>query len=231
MIKAKRFWENVSIVEDNGYKILLDTRELMTPFKNTLRAPSKALAEAIAEEWKAVEGEINPEKMPFTKMTNSALERIPQQRAEVESHLIEYLDNDLLIYRADAPDELVERQKAWDEWLAWVEPHDIKLNPIVGIFGEDQPAGNKEAAAIWLSRLNDFQLVPFYEYVVLTGSFVLAMAVSSGALSAPNAFDLSRLDEDFQAETWGMVDVKQEERDAKLAEIVLAANFQALINR
>ncbi len=226
MIKAKRFWSEVSVREMDGkYAVMLDDRELKTPYKNPLHLPSRALAEAVAEEWAAVDGEINPNIMPMTKMCNSAVERITQQREDIQNHLLEYLENDLLVYRASEPEALVKRQRAWDEPMNWVQRFGIQLHTTQGIMAIDQPAENNHHAREWIEKLDNYQMVSFYEYVVITGSFVLGMAVVEGEISAEKAFDLSRLDDDFQAETWGMVDVKKEERDQKLVEIQQAQTF------
>ncbi len=229
LIKAKRFWSDVEVREGaGGFAIWLDERELKTPYKNEMRLPNAELAEAVAEEWRLVEGEIDPNLMPLTRMCNSAIERIASQRAGVQDHLLEYLENDLLVYRAGEPEKLVERQKLWDAPMEWARSLGIELEATKGIMAIDQPEGNGVAARGWIERLNDYQLVSFYEYVVITGSFVLGMAVIEGEMSVQAAFDLSRLDEDFQAEIWGMVDVKKEERDQKLGEILLAERFYKL---
>lgn len=230
MIKAKRFWSDVSVRDEDGHRVFLDERELQTPYKNPLIFPTKKLADAVAEEWESVAGEINPNLMPMTKMSNSAVERIPNQRKEIENHLLEYLESDLLVYRAAEPAELANKQKQWDAPIEWAKQHRIELTPTQGIIAVDQSPDNIAHARAWLEKLTNYQLVSFYEYVVITGSFVLAMAVFEGEMSAEEAFDLSRLDDDFQAETWGMVDVKKEERDAKLAEILLAERFYHLLD-
>jgi chaperone required for assembly of F1-ATPase len=54
------------------------------------------------------------------------------------------------------------------------------------------------------------------------GSLVLALAVVEGELDAAQAFDLSRLDETFQAERWG-IDAEAKARSDGLRQEVLAA--------
>ncbi len=229
MIKAKRFWQEVAIEpSETGYKIFLDERELKTPYKNPLHLPSLALAESVAEEWRMVQDEIKPDEMPMTKMSNSAVERIPKQRAEIENHLLDYVEHDLLAYRAAEPEKLAERQKAWDEPLDWARNKDITITTVTGIIAPPSQPQNRIAAQKWLGNLNDFDLVAFHEFVTISGSFVLAMMVMENALSASEAFNLSRLDEDFQGEIWGRVDVKEEERAQKAADFDLAARFWEL---
>jgi chaperone required for assembly of F1-ATPase len=63
--------------------------------------------------------------------------------------------------------------------------------------------------------LDDFQLAGFAFAVALFGSAVLGVALLRGWLGADAAFDLSRLDEAFQEERWG-IDAEAAERTARL---------------
>jgi chaperone required for assembly of F1-ATPase len=54
------------------------------------------------------------------------------------------------------------------------------------------------------AEADDFGLSGLHFAAGLYGSAVLAFAVQRGALDAAEAFDLSRLDEAFQEERWGV---------------------------
>ena len=69
----KRFYKEVTAAEtDDGFGIRLDERTLRTPAKRPLILPTAPLAEALAEEWAAVNG-CDPipttELMPPTAVT------------------------------------------------------------------------------------------------------------------------------------------------------------------
>ena len=109
--KLKRFWTEASVSEtDGGYAVLLDGRGVKTPAKTSLVVPTVELARAIAEEWDAQEGTIDPTTMPFTRSANAAIDKVTHQFDEVVNLLAEYGETDLLCYRADAPVELTQRQ-------------------------------------------------------------------------------------------------------------------------
>ncbi len=230
-MKAKRFWDQVQVVEDEGFQVKLDDRFLKTPNNADFVLPSRPLAEGIASEWESLEGEIDPSTMPLTKMANTAVDRIPETRQDVQDHVLEYLDNDLLVFRAPEPEALIERQKIWDPWIEWVRAFGIELVPTHALTASHNAPANAAAASMWLEKLDNFELVAFCEFVALTGSFVLGMAICEDEISAEGAFDLSRLEEDFQSETWGAVDVKLEERDYKRAEILHAKNLIKLLRQ
>jgi chaperone required for assembly of F1-ATPase len=70
----KRFYKTVSVSAERG--ILLDARPVRTPKKTLLTLPTNKLAEAVAEEWRAQEGEIKPETMRLSGLANAAIDLI-----------------------------------------------------------------------------------------------------------------------------------------------------------
>ena len=62
--------------EGGGFGVRLDGRPLRTPAGAPLVVPTEALAAAIAAEWDALDGEIRPERLPFTRAANVAIDRV-----------------------------------------------------------------------------------------------------------------------------------------------------------
>ncbi|UWR22998.1 ATP12 family chaperone protein [Sulfitobacter sp. S190] len=223
--KAKRFWKEATVEQiDEAWTVRLDGRPVKTPAKRALLVPTRPLATAIAEEWQAQEGEIRPHTMPVTKTANAAIDKVAVQHAEVADMLAAYGDSDLLCYRADSPAALVERQSAqWDPLLDWA--HDAlgaRLLPRAGIMHRPQ---DPQALAI-LSRethaLDAFRLAAFHDLVSLSGSLVIGFAAARDARPAEALWELSRLDENWQAEQWG-----DDEEALAQAEIKRAAFLHA----
>lgn len=226
LINAKRFWKDVKVVpEGDQFGIKLDTRDLLTPLKSKLVLPTRSLANEIAMEWSAVEGEINPEAMPMTKRVNSAIERVSSQRNEITAHLIEYVDSDLLCYRAEGPESLVAAQSAWDEWIAWAENYGITLKTTHGVMPIAQPENNSTAAKKWLSQWSDFEFTSIYDFITLSGSFVLGMALTEVKITPIDCFNLSILDELYQESVWGADEDALELRANKRVELQSSAHF------
>src|SRR5262245_16173798 len=117
----KRFWKDVAVEGgDDGWSIKLDGRPVRTPAREPLLLPAQALAEAIADEWRGVDGEIDPRAMPLTGLANAAIDRVGPERLAFAAGLARYAEADLACYRSDWPPELVERQgRCWDPLLAW----------------------------------------------------------------------------------------------------------------
>ena len=183
MIAAKRFWTGVSVVEaPGGFGLRLDERPLRTPAKAELVVPTLALGRAIAAEWAAIEGEVVPEALPFTRAANVALDRVAVDPAPVVDHVAAYGESDLLCYRADGPAGLVARQAAaWDPPLAWAaERLGAPLAPTIGVAHRAQDPASLAALRVAVAAHDPFGLTALHELVTLSGSLVLGLAVPWG---------------------------------------------------
>ena len=223
----KRFYKSVAVGDDNT--ILLDNRPVKTPAGNRLALPTRALAEAIAQEWREQGATIVPASMALTKLANTTLDGIAPNRAAVAAGLAGYGGSDLLCYRAE-DEPLAFRQAAqWDSLLDWArETHGARLACVSGVVHVPQPPASQAALAAAVAKLDDWTLAGLQPLVTITGSLVLALAVAAGRLAPAQAFVLSRVDEDFQAEKWGVDDEARERAENLAAEIEIAGKFIAL---
>ncbi|WP_424940898.1 ATP12 family chaperone protein [Aliiroseovarius sp. S253] len=229
---AKRFWKETTVGEaDGGFQVLLDGRAVKTPAKSPLVVPSRALAEAMAAEWDAQEDAVNPNTMPVTRMSNSAIDKVTVQHAAVADMLAAYGDSDLLCYRATTPQELVTRQaENWDPILDWaVDSLDAHLKPVAGVMHEAQDAHSVRKLTDLVHGLSPFQLTAFHDLVSMSGSLILAFAVTERHLDADAAWELSRLDELWQEELWGKDEEAQELVEKKAKDFALAAWYYSAI--
>ncbi len=77
----KRFHKEAGIDRTaEGFRVLLDGKPIQTPGRRTLLLPTRALALAIAEEWRVQGDEIMPTSMPMLRMANTALDGISEGR-------------------------------------------------------------------------------------------------------------------------------------------------------
>ena len=208
---SKRFWkiaaaeEHATPEEGAGFAVALDGRRVKTPAGRLFLAPTRAAGEAAAAEWDAQEEEVNPLSMPVTRAVNVTLDRVIPERDAVVEIVAAYGATDLLCYRADWPEELAARQAAgWDPLLDWAETRwSAPLTRVAGVMHQAQPEASVRALADAVAAADPFELTPLHEFVALSGSLVLGLAVLEGRLDAETAWGLSRIDEDFQAEQWG----------------------------
>lgn len=226
--KAKRFWKQATTApEGDGFSVLLDGRPVRTPAKTHLIVPTEAMAQAIAAEWDAQEGEIKPETMPITRSANAALDKVVPQFDEVVALLADYGGTDLLCYRAATPAELAERQaQSWDPLIDWAATAlGAPLHVGAGVMHIPQPEDSLARLKAQVGALNPFQLAAFHDQVSLSGSLVLAFAVTERRLSPDEAWSLSRIDEAWQAEQWGEDEEAAEHAALKKASFLSAAHI------
>ena len=223
--KARRFWTEARVERvSGGWTVELDGRPVRSPLKTLLVMPSRSLAQGVADEWDAQVDVIDPLSMPLTRAVNAALDKVVPQRAEVAQHLAAYGESDLLCYRADSPDALAERQAAaWDPWLDWMAAaHAARLAVTTGVMPAAQPANAVSAIRVRVHRMTAWELTAFSEFVTLTGSLVLGLAVFEDRLPPEEAWTLSRVDEAWQIEQWGE-DADEAERVARKRDDFLQA--------
>jgi len=224
----KRFYKEVTVSEE-PYRILLDGRGVKTPMRAALTLPTKALADAVAEEWRGQGEEINPHAMPLTKLSNTAIDRVAAMREEVVSQIVAYA-NDTLCYRAASPADLAQRQsQEWDPPLDWLsERFGVRLEAKVGV---THFAQNEETVATLrqaLQAYDNFTLAALHNSATILASITLTLALAESRLTATEAFALSQLEERYQAERWGEDEEATKRAQGLLAELVAAEKLLRL---
>lgn len=229
--KARRFWKEARIVErDAGFGVELDGRPVKTPAKRGLAVPTRTMAEAIAAEWDAQEGEIRPVTMPVTRAANAAIDKVAHQHAEVAEMIAAYGDSDLTCYRAETPEELAQRQAAaWDPLLDWTDAtFGARLIPVAGVMHAPQDARALKRLAREVHAMDPFRLTAFHDLVGLSGSLVIGLAAIHEVKGIGALWRLSRIDETWQEEQWGVDEEAREQAQRKEYDFLAAKRFHDL---
>lgn len=202
----KRFYKDVAVVADGtGFIVTLDGRQTKTPTKRPIVVSSKALADAIAGEWAAQKDHVDPDIMPHTRLVNSAIEGGPEARDALVDEIAKYAGNDLLLYRADTPRELVARQdEVWDPVLvALARRYSVTFEPTVGIIHQAQSDDTLNALRAAIADLDFLRATAMVSVTGLTGSGLLAIAIRDELIDPDGAWTAAHLDEDYQIGHWG----------------------------
>jgi chaperone required for assembly of F1-ATPase len=229
--KAKRFWSDVAVVaEGDGFGVELDGRRVKTPAKATLSLPTNEMAVAVAEEWDAQHGVINPVEMPFTRSANAAIDKVRQQHGEVADMLAGYGDADLLCYRAQSPEGLVQRQaEEWDPALDWASDMlGTRLAVHRGVIHRPQSPQDLARLSARVHAFSDFQLAAFHDLVSLSGSLILGFAIVKDWRAPDKIWQMSQLDEIWQVEQWGSDDEAKAMTEVKRQAFLHAKRFYDL---
>ena len=230
--KPRRFYKTVEVrAADDGFEVTLDGRILRSPRGGKLVAPTRAIAEMCAEEWAGQGEHIEMAAMHVTRLAFTAVEAIPPARDAVADQIAQYAGSDLLCYFADSGNSLYDRQVAgWEPVLRRAE-HELALvfQRATGIVHAEQPEATLDKVKALALDLDDFALTGVAFGTPLFGSAVLALSLQRGWLTGEEAWTLSRIDEAYQEEKWG-VDEEAAERTARLLEEarMLESWFKAL---
>lgn len=228
MRQARRFYKTVAVTPERG--IALDGRPVKTPKKASLVLPTEALAQAVAAEWEAQGGKIDPVTMLMTKLANTAIDRVGLERPRILAEILDYAASDLVCYRADRPPDLVARQaQHWNPVIEWAltalgAPFEVTL----GVVHKPQPPEALHAVGSALAALNDYEIAALHTTMTLTGSALIALMVTRKALSADAAWAAAHVDEDFQIANWGEDAEAAERRAGRYREFVSCCRFLEL---
>ena len=230
---AKRFYEQVTTESDGreGTALKLDGKPVRTPGKAALRLPTPALAEAIAEEWRAQGERIDPLTMPLTRIANSAIDGVVGREQAVIDDIMAHAGSDLLCYRAPGPDGLVKAQQThWDPVLAWTKTTlGAPLLLAEGVAHVVQPEASLGRLREPLLGRDAFSLAALHVMTALTGSALLALAVAQGRLTPEAAWKAAHVDEDWQISQWGEDAEAAERRKNRWRDFAAAARTLALV--
>ncbi|MDY8110649.1 ATP12 family protein [Fulvimarina sp. 2208YS6-2-32] len=221
----KRFYTTVSLGEvEGGLSVLLDGRTVKTPAKKTLVLPNRPIADAVHGEWMRQGERIDPGTMPVARLSNTVVDAVAPDPAPVLNEVPLYAETDLLVYRAAHPDELVERQRErWDPIVEWAsDTLGARFVLAEGVMHVAQPAEALAAFKARIAPLKDpWTIAGLQLATALSGSALLALALLEGRLAPDEAWELSRLDENWNVEHWGA------DEEARIAARYKQADFEA----
>ena len=206
MSAPRRFHKHAGVAEvAAGFGVTLDARALKTPAGAGFVVPTRALAEACAEEWNAQGKHIIPASMPLTQLVFAALDGGEGARAVRIAYILKFAETDLCCHRAEAPAALVARQAAaWDPLVAWGEAAlGARLPVVVGVIAAEVGAGAFDALRSHAVAVDDFRLTALTHTAALAGSVLIGFALLRARLSAEAAFTAAALDELWSLEHWG----------------------------
>jgi chaperone required for assembly of F1-ATPase len=234
---VKRFYTAVTPQQTpDGWEIHLDGKPIRTPSRRRLLAPNDALAQELAREWAAQEDEILPATMPLTQILTTAVDRVAQERSAMQAGVLNFLDTDLLCYRAGHPAALVARQAAlWDPWLEWFEQeYGAHLRTSDHLKALTQPEAAHSAAESAVAALDDMRFTLLQLIVAASGSLILGLAFMKGRADADRIFAAMHAEENFKekiyrADIYGLAPHEEKQRESILKDLKAAQVFLAAL--
>ena len=202
----KRFYKAAEAVAvAGGWQVMLDGRGVKTQGSRAQVVPGVALAKALAAEWAAQQGKIDPATFVLRDMADYALDVVASDRAAAIKALLAYAESDTLCYRAEEGEALHRRQIAvWEPLLAAAERRwDIAFTRTSGVMHQLQPLPSLARLQAVLATQGSFVIAALRSAAGLSASLVIALAAIEPGADAEALWAAANLEEDFQAEQWG----------------------------
>ncbi|MGL4637697.1 MAG: ATP12 family chaperone protein [Beijerinckiaceae bacterium] len=230
----KRFFKKVTVVaESNRFAIKLDGRGAKTPGRKVLDLPTQAAANLVAAEWETQKDVIDPHVMPVTRIVNTALDNVVDQMVAVAEDIAAYSGSDLVCYRAEQPEGLVQMQaQHWDPVLHWSEA--VLKAPFVrakGILHVQQADQSVQRIAYVVGAIRDpIALSCLHVLTTMSGSCLLALMLAHKAISVDAAWTATNVDEDWTTKLWGQDEEAAVRSQRRKTEFEAAAALYAAVS-
>ena len=228
----KRFYKEVGVgTVGDGFAVTLDGKTPRTPGQKPVVVPQQDLARLMATEWAAQQEYIDPRTMPVVRLVNAAVEAGEERHHDLRAEIVKYAGNDLLLYRADTPRELVaEQERVWDPALVRLARHfDIAFQPTIGILHQPQPQPTLDRLAAALADTGLIEAVTLNSLTGITGSGLLTIALREGLMDAEDVWTAAHVDEDHNIRLWGEVHEATERREKRRREFDAAVQVLGIV--
>lgn len=232
----KRFYKEASVAriehgDEDLFEVQLDGRPARTPGRAHVRLPAEAAARLVADEYAAQVDVIDPLTMPVARIVNTAIDGVLRDPEPVFEDVLKFVSSDLLCYRADDPEKLVERQReSWDPVLDWAaRVAGGRFTLAEGVIFTEQPKETLEGMRSHFRQrpasTDPFRLTCVHLMTSLSGSALLALAVEAKRLSPEEGWKAAHVDEDWQIENWGQDSEAIARRNARWRDFDAAARL------
>ena len=229
----KKFWKIVQVKKKlkNSFDILLDKRILKTPMQKDLIFSNYKIAKETALEWDIDEKEINTENMVFYGLISTAIDKISNDKVSYIDNVLGFINTDLICYRADGPNELVDLQNSsWNPIISFIKKYiDVELKFFIGVMPSKQSSEIFIRIKTLINSFSDIEISVLHRMTNLTGSIFISICIMKGDVLKNEAFELSFLDELWQAKNWGVEVESLDKRDKIAKELNRIISFVELI--
>ncbi|CAJ0952728.1 unnamed protein product, partial [Mesorhabditis belari] len=210
LVKRKRFYKKVDVIrEDPFFKVTLDGRVLKTQAGKPLKVDSEPLALAIAEEWASQNENLEIGLMRLTGLAFTAHDNpLLCTKQSITDKLLEYLENDTILFYNDESTNLHEEQvKRWTPLIKNANTElGTSLKPITNLMDTVVSNEDRKRFGGWLLSHNEWALHGLQYAVESVKSVLIPFNVLQWKVTAPEAVELAALERKVQAQVWGEVE-------------------------
>ncbi len=151
---------------------------------------------------------------------------IKQHRAEIIDRLVNFALNDVLLFWSTDKEVKKEQQEKWLPILKWVDDTlNARFKQTTSLETDTSSKAAANELKKYLDNLSDKELTSFYIAALNMRSVLLAVAMIKGRISATEAFELSELEELYQARKWGSEPVAEARRNSIKDSLISAEKY------
>jgi chaperone required for assembly of F1-ATPase len=229
----KKFWKNVAVKEiyPNQFQVHLDNKVLKTPMKKDLIFLNLIMAKEIAQEWDIEEKVINTNNMIYYGLLSTAIDKIEFSRNIYIKDMLNFVNTDLICYRAEGPDELINIQNnLWNPILSYIKKYlNLEINFCSGVMPITQPLQIFPKLKFLMNTFSNQEISALHRLTNISGSIFISLCILKGDVLKKEAFELSFLDEIWQAKNWGIEEDAAEKRDKISQELNKIISFVEIL--
>ena len=227
----KRFYKDVAVeAAESGWRVTLDGRPIRTQGGAAQIVPTRALAEALADEWRAQGDAIDPKSFILRDLADYAIDRVAPDPTAATARLLPYADTDTLCYRADPEEPLYRRQhELWEPLLQAAEArHGVRLERISGVVHRPQRPETLSRLREVLAALDPFTLTALETLTSLAASLAIGLLALEPGADPDALFAAANCEQDWQAEQWGWDAQAEQGRELRRNAFAQATRFARL---
>jgi len=202
---------------NNKYYVQINGKTAKTPEGNLMELPTSKLAKILVKNYQSYKTKRNNSIVSPIRLANTAIDMVAKNKNNYIKQLCSYANSDLVCYFASSPEDLVKNQnKSWLPLITFMQDfYNINILYTNEIFSINQTKESLSKLKVILSKKNNFELSAISVLSQLTNSIIISLALVNDKINVKNAFELSNLEEIYQATFWG----KDEEAFTRLKAI------------
>ena len=168
--------------------------------------------------------------MVFYGLISTAIDKVKDDRVSYIENILGFVNTDLICYRADSPNELVELQDQYKIKVYVKKYIDAELETFIGVMPSKQSLEIFLKLKVLINSFSGIQISALYRMTNLTGSIFISLCILKGDVLKNKAFELSFLDELWQAKNWGIEEESSDKREKIARELNRIISFVELIS-
>ena len=195
------------IIKNNNdfYKIVFNNKHIKTPLGNIVKFPSLKIAKIFLK--KIIDSNKNKSKTTVSeiKLVYTAIDKIALSKSNYIHNIVMNLQTDLICFFSSEQKSLyLKQRKLWLPLIKWMKDiYKVEIICSSSFKVHIQPKHNMERIKKEIKKYNIYELSALYTLIGITNSLVISLALLESKISYKKAFELSFLEELYQASIWG----------------------------